>query len=116
VSNFSRTVNVTLQYNITLPDIAAVSVYNYTNAQLSSDTSLGGVARYNKTIADLPVSEFRVEAIDTGGNRVEKWYPYKPGGACVATSTLDKIQFALTNCPEVSDTYPGSDVTFVGCV
>ena len=114
ISNTSRAFSVGLQYNITLPDISAVRVYNYTNALVSSDTSLSG-SSYNKTLAGLPISEYRIEVEDIGGNRAEKWHPYKPGGACVATSQLDKIQFSTVNCPEVIDTYLGTDVTFVNC-
>lgn len=113
LSNVSRASAVGLQYNITLPDISAVRVYNYTNALVDS-ASLSG-SRYNKTLSGLPISEYRVEAEDSSGHRVEKWYPYKPGGSCVATSQLDKIQFSTANCPEITDTYPGTDVTFVGC-
>ncbi len=117
ISNMSRAFNVSLQYNITLPDISAVRLYNSTNALINASTSLGGVARFNKTLTDLMTStEYRVEVEDTGGNKVEKWHPYRHGGSCVATSQLDKIQFATVNCPEVTDTYLGTDVTFVGCV
>ncbi len=115
ISNISRTFTVGLTYNVTLPDISAVNVYNYTNALASSDTSLGGVMAYNKTLAGLPVSEYRVEAVDTGGNRIEKWYPYRPGGSCTTTNQVDTVKFAAVNCPEVTDTFQGTDVTFANC-
>lgn len=116
ISNVSRAFIIGLQYNTTLVNISAVRVYNSTNALINASTSLGGVNRYNKTLADLPISEYRVEVDTSDGVTMEKWYPYKPGGACVATSALDKIQFSTANCPEVTDTYYGTDVTFVGCI
>ncbi|MBI2076728.1 MAG: laminin G domain-containing protein [Candidatus Aenigmarchaeota archaeon] len=116
ISNMSRVFNATLQYNVTLLNISAVRVYNSTNALINASTSLGGVNRYNKTLADLPISEYRVEVDTTDGNMLEKWYPYRTGGSCSSTSTLDKVAFSTANCPEVTDTYYGSDVTFVGCV
>jgi hypothetical protein len=117
ISNVSRAFTVGFQYNITLPDVTAVRVYNSTNALVDEAASLGSITSYNKTLAGLTTSsEYRVVVEEAGGHSIEKWYPYRPGGACAATSHLDKIRFSTTNCPEVTDVYPASDVTFVGCL
>ncbi len=116
ISNMSRVFNATLQYNVTMINISAVRVYNSTNALINASTSLGGIGSYNKTLIDLPtLSEYRVEVETSDGNTLEKWHPYRTGGSCAATTTLDTVKFSTANCPEVTDTYYGSDVTFANC-
>ena len=113
ISNISRTFNTTLTYDIVHPSISAVRVYNESGVQIDAQTGLSG-GTYSRNITNITTAtDYRVEVTDSTGAVLEKWYPARSG--CRARSTLDKITFTTANCPELTDTYYGTDVFFVTC-
>ena len=59
-------------------------------------------------------TDYRVEVEENSGYKLEKWYPSKNAG-CRPRTDLEKIVFSTANCPELTDTYYGTDVYFTNC-
>ena len=114
ISNFARSFNTTLNYTVNYPNLQTVALYNGTGTQIATSSASGNA--YSNTIVVNTSDEYRVEATDTSGNKIEKWYPVKPGAnLCVSRSKLEKVVVVAQNCPELFDAIPGNLVNFVRC-
>ncbi len=116
ISNVSKVFTTTLNFTISHPNIAYVRLFNQSNQLENASSNLNGASYYSGQLSVNTAADYRIVVEDTSGSTIEKWYPYRQGGYCKKTSTLDKITFSTNNCPDTSDTYYGSDVTFVNCV
>ncbi len=116
VSNTTRNFTASLNFTVSHPNIRFVRVFNQSWTQENISSNQNGWSYYSGQIRVNTAADYRIEVEDTSGSKIEKWYPYRQGGSCRKTSTLDKVVFSTNNCPDTSDTYYGSDVTFVNCV
>jgi flagellin-like protein len=116
ISKVPRFVSANLTYNVTFSSIERVRLYNFSNSLIDDSGSLGGITAYNKTVANLNVSEYKIEVTKTDGEVVTEFYPFTQAQSCFATTALTSIIVAADNCPSALDSIPGKDVTFVNCI
>lgn len=116
VSSFNRSFNVTLNINVTYPNIMFVRLFNATGLVNQSTNQNGASSYYTRYENAKANTEFRVEVEDTSGKVITKWYPYDTGGMCMPVSSIDRVRFATDNCPGVTDSYYGSDVYYEQCL
>ncbi len=116
ISNVTRNFTAILNYTVSHPNIAFVRLFNQSGQQEATTSNLNGISYYSNQLVVNTAADYRIEMEDTSGSMIEKWYPYRQGGSCKKTTNLDKIVFSVGNCPETTDTFYGSDVTFVNCV
>jgi hypothetical protein len=101
-----------LTFNVSHPSLKSVFVYNENNVQVYS-ANVSGNSHDSSIISSSSFHRIVVE--DISGVSINKYHPFRNGGECTTTSSLDEIKISLLNCPEISTSYKGSDVFFVNC-